>query len=272
MNMKRILYILSAILLLAACTEKMAPEGAVTTICASLEQVGTKSALDGQDVVWSGGDKIKVYNASTPEGKIYTLTSGAGTTLGTFSSDDPVTGAGPYEAVYPADAVTGEWPSFVVSIPEQQNYAAGSFASGTNISLAKGNDPASLLFHNACGILRLTIRGDKTIDHIVVSPLLYEPITGGFQLSMTQNPLILLPPDGLNHPPVTLACGPGGVALTEDGVDFHFVLPANTLDSGFQAVIYDTDGGSMTLKGVSGLCRINRAQIRPMFPVTYAPD
>ncbi len=271
-EMKKLIYILSAVLLVAACTEKMAPEGAVTTICASLEQVVTKSALDGMAVVWSEGDQIKVYNATTPEGKIYTLTSGAGTSFGTFSTDDPVTGAGPYEAVYPADAVTGASGGRTVILPSTQNYVAGSFGSGANIALAQGSDPANLPFRNAGGILRLTVRGEATIQSIEVLPRVSEALCGGFRLAT--NPLSLQAPDVAFdlYDPVTLDCGTSGVALTSKGVDFHIFLPAPTLSDGFKAVIHDTDGGSMTVLGKGGgYCHIYRSMIRPMPTITYTP-
>ena len=75
------------------------------TITATLEQpVGTKTSLSSErQVLWSVGDQIRIYNSDTPAGVIYTLADGEGTTAGKFQGD-PLTGQGPYYAIYPASA------------------------------------------------------------------------------------------------------------------------------------------------------------------------
>ena len=75
-------------------------------IDASLEQQpASKTSLnENHRVLWSAGDQIRVFNASHPEGVVFTLLDeSAGTVKGKFSGDAP-SGSGPYYAVYPASS------------------------------------------------------------------------------------------------------------------------------------------------------------------------
>lgn len=278
MNMKRIIYILAA-LLLASCTPQLEPAATRGTITATLADADTKSVLSGLSVFWSEGDQIKVYSTTSPDGKVYTLIKGAGTKTGVFASDDPVSADANYFAVYPADAAAGTYApgasatGLTVTVPATQQYAEASFGPGANVALAYGDDLGNMQFSNVGGLLRLTLKGDKTVKRIVIASLNHsEALIGpNATFGLTHSPLGIQPDDGaINRYSVTLDCG-AGVPLTAGGVDFYVFLPASTLTAGFEVRICDTEGGDMTVtSGVDGNS-IQVNTLRAMPAITYDP-
>ena len=259
---------LAAACLLAACTDKLDPAGALDTITASLEQLDTKSSLDGRSVLWESGDAIMVYNADTPDGKVYYLKTGAGTSEGTFFSNDPVTGPGPYTAVYPASTASGTYPSgIIVDIPSEQHVSGNLY----NIALAKGDDLGALFFRNAGGLLKLTIQGSAVIMDISIRSKSDEPLRGPFKLNTGGVAPSLDPPDlsGANSVNVQY----GARLLSTEGTDFYIFLPKGTLSQGFYAVIkddtYHTMNKNATSTGANTTIAISR--IRPMPAFEYVP-
>ena len=100
----------------------------------------TKTTL-GPDrkVLWDEGDAIAVYVDDSTSPVTFTLSEGAGTPVGTFSG--PAIGTR-YTAVYPGSmAGTRNGSEVGITLPERQNYQAGSFGSGANPMLAINNAP-----------------------------------------------------------------------------------------------------------------------------------
>lgn len=108
---------------------------------ASLEE-----SLTGYDVVWSEGDVIYI------DGKMFTLCSGAGTTVGEF--DGPTLSNGIHRAYYGLGNSTS-------SLPNQQDYREEGRNNGpmyAEFSVSGGvAEPVS--FKNLCGLLSLSIKG-----------------------------------------------------------------------------------------------------------------
>ncbi len=139
------------------------------------------------DVLWSAGDKIMIGDYE------FTLASGEGTTAAVFTGDIPVDGE--YTAYYPSTYRGAAWPD--------QQYMADNGISGAPMvatATVTGGKIAVMAFENVGGILRCTVKGDKTIKSINVK---------GYGIDMT------------------LDCG-DGVALTAEGTAFNFALPAGT--------------------------------------------
>ena len=135
------------------------------TFTASLDQGSRTQFGEDWSVLWSDGDRIKVFNNAHPEGVSFSLIRGEGTPYGTFSGPDP--GAGPFQAVYPADrAGKGSRSSIPVSFPSTQTYAEGSFGPGANLAAGAADQLDGLRFHNLAGALSLTLAGDQTITGI----------------------------------------------------------------------------------------------------------
>jgi predicted outer membrane repeat protein len=121
-------------------------------------EVGSKTALDNGNTVWSAEDVIKVYYGSSSSN--FELTSGAGTRNGLFSG---VASSAPEYAVYPAGVSSSLSGSTVsVTIPATQT---GTFGSG-NIATAKVVN-GDMSFANVNAFISIITTAD--IHHIVVT-------------------------------------------------------------------------------------------------------
>ena len=201
-TMKKI-YSIVAILALAAgfagCSEDAVVEAPqanaeaknLVEVVAYTGEAVTRTALSAAgndfDVLWSAGDKIMIGD------KEFTLSNGEGTTAAKFTGEVPADGE--YTVYYPSTYRGVTWPD--------QKYAADNGISGAPMvatATVSGGKIAAMTFENVGGILRYTVKGDKTIKSITVKG------------------------NGID---MTLDCG-DGVALTADGTVFNFALPAGT--------------------------------------------
>ena len=149
--------------------------GALTEITLSLEESRTQLGEKAGDVYplyWSEGDKIAINGvASAP-----LAASADGQTSATFSFDGTL--ERPFHIVYPAPAdgfvaaTTGLYP---VTFPATQNYTVGTFESGTApmygyaAAAAEGEEVLPAVeIHHLTGILRLAVKGDKTLTSMTV--------------------------------------------------------------------------------------------------------
>lgn len=262
-----------------ACFDQLTPvainqvednKGDLHSFTATIESDATKTTLNGLSIVWSTGDKIKVYNADNPSGKIYVLSSSAGSSTGTFTAEsEAISGSGPYYAIYPAEIANGSLPSITADVPGTQTYVEGSFGAGANIAAAADNNLDNLQFHNLGGILKLTIKGSKTIKAINLYTRGTDVFQGRVSVSDPLNPILVYPAFNGTNGTVSLDCG-SGVSLTDAGKDFYFVLPTGTMLDGFQAEIIDSEGMAMIKNAPADTKNmITRSQIRPMPAFTY---
>lgn len=163
--MRTRLFSAAAIALLAvACTkeqpviENVSSDGLKVT--ASVEQPGgdTKTSLDGLNVKWTVGDKIKLTNGT--QTAIYQATTAATTTTFTKVSGDALPDGDVY-AYYPADNATAfSAGTFTATIPAVQAYTAEGFADGVNPMTAKGTisgGTVALSFKNVMAFVKLQI-------------------------------------------------------------------------------------------------------------------
>lgn len=269
-------------LLSTACVDQVVPvdptheENAAENLCtitATLESNATKTALNGLNVQWVAGDQIKLFNLSNLNGEVYTLSAGAGTSVGTFTGN-ALSGGGPFYAIYPATAdVTLSMSSLVVTVPAVQEYQANSFGNGADMMWAKAQTIDELSFQHLGGVLKLTLKGSERIRKINLytrgSDFLNGILTVNGLLSGTTTYTYAAAP-GVNSGMMTLDCGTEGVLLTSEGKDFFFVLPPETMASGFQMEVIDTDGKAMIKNAkASEANKIARATIRPMPAVSY---
>lgn len=229
----------------------------------------TKTSLDGNAVIWSENDVIKLYTAEGGNGD-FTLVSGAGTNSAKFTGT--LSSSGTYYAVYPASAANGfdkSTKELMFTIPAVQTYSAAGFADGFNPMVAYGSDKDNLSFKNPCGILRLVIKGTETITSISLSSAGGEYICGKAGVMMvygSEGPSIGIV-EGLDT--VTLEC-PEGVKLNEDGVNFNIIVPTDAFFFGFNVSIYDKSGSAMKLSApMSDANVMKRSSIKTMPAITY---
>ena len=179
----------------AELVENKETEKCGTVVYASTD-VATKTTLaDDYKVLWSTGDQIKfVKDDATTTTYTFTLSSGEGTTNGTFTySQTPEDGI--YTVYYPATYDGTSW--------HDQTYAGATDISGAPMkatATVSGGSVSDISFKNEGGILRYTVKGSKTIKSINVK--------SGSSLD------------------ITLSCGTSGVALTAEGTVFNIALRA----------------------------------------------
>lgn len=241
------------------------------TITATLESSVTKTTLDGMNVVWQTGDKIKVFSDANVSGVVYTLNSGAGTTTGTFIGD-PV-GEGPYYAVYPASAITSKkTTTLIVTAPVIQGYVANNFAQNVNLAVAKGDDLNNLSFRNAGGLLKLSVTGSKTINAVNLYSAADEALNGTLTVSdlTAETPTMTYTGSGEDKNMISLKISTP-VTLSGTATDFYFFLPSGTLTSGFAVELVDSQGNAMLQSTVKDNS-IARSCIREMPAFEYSPQ
>lgn len=256
--MKRITKIMVAaaavVLALAGCKrgEQVSPLNTIYATMASHSGVnpsGGKSQIDGNDVCWSKGDKIALI--TTGDEKIeYTLSSGSGTTSGEFSGGNPSATTGPYCVVYPYGSVNScsyDDSGFTVkySLPQKQNYSKNSFGEGANLSIGYSND-YNFKFLNMMGVLKVTINNAATcfVEKVeLVSKNTSDVLWGDGNVTIngpTAECLSFGTRTGGDHILTLGEYMKGEYMKWEKGdVSLYFVVPAGTLQSGFEIKIYE---------------------------------
>lgn len=228
---------LAALVMFAGCKKENNTKG--VTLKASIEQNkgNGRTSLNPTDgaISWAAGDKILVNNGSS--NAIFTLTSGAGTTEGTFTYN------GEYEfgmsnvAVYPQTAtINGNTVSF--TLPEEQVFtAAGTFGNGANPMLGTFSDSEDLTFTSLCGGLGISLTGDNVdITGIeIVSNNTNDKLNGAFECTV-EDPALVAALDNAGTNRVMLNCA---TTLTADPQEFFIVLPVGTLAEGFTLNVYN---------------------------------
>ena len=256
-------------------SEVQASGGSVFSFTAVLDSDPTRTLLDGLDVHWTEGDRIRVFTASCPAGQVYALTAGAGTSTGVFSGPDP--GDGPFHAIYPAEAgALLDGGSLHVTLPSVQTYAPGSFGAGANLSAGYAPSLEKICLHNLGGTLALRLSGEKRIRSIRVCTLGSESLCGKAVVSGLETGDPTLRFEASQTDPscrqVVLDAGAGGVSLSPSGTAFYLVLPAGSLTGGFFLEATDSDGYGMVRHArPDASSTIVRGEIRPMPELTYEP-
>ena len=251
------------------------PQSSTVTISATLEQTTTKTAFgDSYSVCWSANDQIRIFNASTPAGVLFTLTSGEGTTSATFSGNE-LTGDGPFYAVYPASAAsTLSGGAVSLMVPGTQAYAPGSFGKGYNISASQSEALTDFSFKNVGGLISFSLTGNASVRRINLYTKANELLNGSASVSFTDGVPSLSWSAGQSGDAfkmMSLDCGSSGVALNSSTETlFYMVLPNGSLSAGFTIEVIDNDETAM-VKNVSGnSAQIVRSSIRPMPAFAYS--
>ena len=262
-----------------------APDSVTFTVV--LEQGDTKTLLSENEVLWSEGDKVKVFNATNPSGVEFTLSGGVGEKSGRFSGP-AMDGDGPFYAVFPSSAAGTMDASGSISLtaPSTQAYVtawdmspSANLSAGKTAALTEG-----FTFKNLFGILRLTISGSSAIGSIeVTSKSASDVLHGAFTLAFQDADPVVAPSVGQTAESFrklmldcSLPSGEGiGLGDASSPSEFIFVVPSGTLDAGMTINVFDMDGYVMVKNAGaytgSGDHFINRSHIRPMPAFEYTP-
>ena len=177
--MRKLMNILAVALVMLAAVgceknETLLPDNSpkVVTLTATINNGRTKTSLgalesSGYPTLWSDGDAIAVIQNN--EIYKFNLTSGAGTSAGTFTLDGTETystsfsSAGEIKAFYPYEGVTLDADGTTVkyNVPAEQSYAAGSFGNGAAPMTAyrEANATENLEFTNLFGAIKFQLKG-----------------------------------------------------------------------------------------------------------------
>ena len=211
---------------------------------ASTETAATKSSLskngEAYDVLWSEGDKIRVngyelaiQTTDQPEGY------GPGYTKANFAGQEPRKESVPpyYRAYFPASmldyAVTGGW-----FLPARQTYAPGSIKDAP---MYAASDDGSLSFKNLCGVIRLNLKGDRSITTISLTDRADSPKALSGRFTVSNNAAVVQGTDG-----VSLQCAESVDLSTDEATPFMISVPAGSYEK-LQITILAEDGSSCKL-------------------------
>ena len=269
MKMKKSLYFIVAAAALAAACNK-AEEMPVPEMVAiqAYGDEGTRTALDGNAVVWTAGDNMRVFYDGDPSGIAFRLAAGAGTGTGTFYGEVPPA-ADHYYAAYPSTATFDGNTRFDYTLPATVTYTEGTFAPGTNPMLSGTKDTFGSAFamKNLCGVLRLKLKG--TIEMARLELSFDEYVSGAGHVFRGNNSITM---DGSSDADkkVTMTFD-SPIQLEEDSFkEFYFVLPPAEY-SGVTIKAYMPNGNSST-KTVSSIFSVTRSHVANMEGTMPAPS
>ena len=294
--MKRCLYIVSLLMLAFSGCQKAEVQSSEKDVVLSdfrgeLEGfIDTKTVLDrNNNVRWSEGDQVIIFNGSTLGGKYQVTDDSVGETSGGFDYIGNATGGfvsgsdiDHNIALYPFDSkvkcAKGDdkepTESYILTKAKAlsvQNYVEDSFGPGSfpMVAVTSSVSDYRLNFKNVFGGMKLQLKGDCTVSSITVKGQASEPIAGTVSVTAFVDgsaPVVSMGADATAS--VTLDCGEQGVTLNEDvATNFIIALPPTTFKSGFSVSIVDTEGRLMIIK-TSKENKIYRSSLLKMPEIT----
>lgn len=220
---------------------------------------------DGTKVKWDAGDAVLVINNSS-EAKEFTTETGVMTDgYAAFQSADATENfyKPNYKAYYPSGLYSTT--TSKISLPQTQQYAAGSFGKGFNPMAAQASDE-TLEFKNICGMLALQLKGNCTVSSIRITSKDDEMLWGEGDLTLTgtdSDASLTLGTLSNGSASITLNCNNEVTLNTANATTFYFVLPNGALSSGFNVVLTDSNG-KVWKKSASTNTEIHQNKIRKM--------
>lgn len=236
---KYLLLSLAALAFAWACTNEInEPEAVVKSGSKTIKAVlsETKSYLGDKEGsaypnYWAGGDIINVNGvASDPLDNSFD---------GSSSAEFTISGvAAPYEAVYPGAAVTNYAAGAVeLTLPEVQNYVAGSYDPAAYIMLAKNDSDGPLAFEAQMALFKFIPSGSVNIKSVKLIASSSKKLSGPFGTDFSSFDALA----GATNS-VTLSMPDGGVA---PGTPLIMSIPAGDYTDGIGVIFTDVNGGVM---------------------------
>lgn len=262
--MKKILYSILSVLLLASCAKLTLDEpapgesyeidyGAPSFHAVFGNAEPTKTYLGADDKqYWTADDMVSVFAASTANLR-YVYCGETGEKSGVIRKvvSDQKTEAKALEAnyaLYPYDsqATIDENGTMTLSLPGTQQYYSTGFGpeANTMVAVTSSVDDDDFSFKNTCGYLVVKLYGKISVQSVTLSGNAGEKIAGPAEVSVTYggNPTVSMLDNASTS--VTIEC-PTAVKLGEsssEATEFCFVLPPVTFSHGFTIQVTDTAG------------------------------
>ena len=297
--MKKILISLLAIAAIVSCNkENMQDSSSVETTSRfpllKVDNLETKTILDGTQVKFKVGDCISVFNGVVSDSDHHghckyqcrSIENGVASFEWMAGMDESKNPAVPFNEYEPADDVDiiATYPNRSSSTsafePEGTGYGEGTvmirmvasgsasdedtFAGSSLPIIAYAPQGQMLKFKHTCGLLKVTLKGTAAINKVVMKG--ETDITGdGSVAYAAEKPVFTLVGAQTKAKTITYSYN-SPVQLTTEGRDFYFGLPVGTHNVTF--TFTDTDGNNM-VKTAKNL-EVERAVITPT-ELTYAP-
>ena len=281
-----------AVLALCACQEESLnisiPEAERFTASIDENYSGapTRTSLDGEgNVLWTKGDQVSVFSASTINEQYQVSDASAGKASAELSrvstGSSYVAGGeiGNNVAFYPYSsgvAIAQSGSDYVLSgitLPATQAYAESSFANVAfpMASVTASTSDKNLKFKNILGGIKLRIKGTASIASISVSGNAGEILCGSADVTVSSSEVPSIALSDASATTVTLDCGTAGVQLNSaTATTFIIALPPVTMASGFTVTIKDIYGNQMQKPGAKS--EITRSNLLAMPEFTYTVD
>ena len=222
----------------------------------------TKTALNGNSVVWNEGDQLAVFQGASVldtyqvkdeyigknNGVFRIIAKGqAGSTNGSFAANVAFY---PFEsdltctAVTDNNGVTTAYQISNITLPATQTYVANTFPDDAFLMAAVTSNTAdhTLNFKNLCGALKLQLKGTAKVKSIELRGNDNEPLAGEATVTIYpdgKNPTIALASDASTT--LILDCG-DGIQLNETtATNFLFAIPPTAFEKGFTVTVTTTE-------------------------------
>ena len=253
MIMKKISVVIlavAAMVCMVSCEKDDNGNGTKTfTATAERSQDGSKMSLSDKTLLWSALDSIRIYDNAGHCGN-YILTSGTGTSNGTFSySSGSTVSEGPYKAVYPARFYTG---SDQVTLPSMQHTTDGSLHE---LPMYATSNSVDLSFYNICGVVRFRLTALSNVNLKSIAVTTNVATNGAATISGSDSSTAITTPNGTTT--TTLTCETAqNIASTHD---FYMYLPAGSYST--FSILLTTSGRSTCTKNATRTITVQRGKI-----------
>ena len=227
----------------AAVTAATVTFSATTEVSDDASRTGLK---DETSVVWTKGDAVALFTASTKDR--FDLTAGANTGNASFTGS--TNGTAPFYALYPySDECRLNSGALEFKLPQVQQYVNKSFAAGASPALATMADLTSgASFKNLCGILQVNLCGSGKIRKVEVIDLSGAPLWGDCRVLLDGK-------QGTSEQTMTVTGGSNILTMDlEKDITLllstprvlNFVVPAGSFSKGFSVRVFDATGKAVS--------------------------
>ena len=221
---------------------------AITSVNASSES-GTRAVVDGTSIKWQTGDKLGVLGTNTSseaKNTAYTLSSGEGTTTGSFTNNDSEINTisatmYPYQEGAAWDATNSK---LTLEIPSVQTGVKGSFDPKAAIMYAFGSSTDQAL-KLAVNFLKVTIGAGETNVHSITISSTTTVLSGKMEVTSSS---VTAAPEG-TFKSVTLTAGAN--KCFEAG-DYYIAVKAGDIVSPYVSYVYYNNDHTATEKTKAG--------------------
>ena len=245
----------------------------------------TKTALDGNSVVWSAADQIAVFQGTAKADKYQVDEDCIGTKEGIFAivAKGETSSAENFNAniaIYPyQDSLTvtpisaTEYQIIGVTIPSTQTYTANTFSNGSFLmaAITDGLTDHILSFRNLCGALKLQLKGTAKIKSIELKGNDGEPLSGATAITIYNDGSSPTLEMSENASAMVSVNWIDGVQLNPDtATPFFITIPPTSFEKGFTVKIIDIMGDEATVQ-TSKSNVVSRSYVHTMPEVTIEP-